>query len=340
MKKHLIAAAVVSAFAAPAMAQNVTVYGVLDVGYNYTDTDVTGGNSSVVDNSLVTSRIGLRGSEDLGGGLKADFQIEGTFHPSYGELGTNTADTNGTKLFDREAWVGVSGNFGAIRIGRSDITDSQNIDAKVSQMGNLGLIAASNSNNAAKMVRYSTPTFNGFSAQVGYASPNNSTTSAGVVENTEGSVQSIYLSYEAGPLGIYLGQDELKVNATTDQTQNTFGVKYDFGVASVGLVYGSKDNVLTSSATAYTRGANGKDLDMTVLSVAVPLANGFKLHGAYEKQDLDGSVDQADFKAYTFAVTKSLSKRTSAYAAFVSTDKDLSTQNDAKAYTVGVTHSF
>lgn len=338
MKKHLIAAAVVSAFAAPAMAQNVSVYGVLDVGYNYTDTDVTGGNSALNENSLVTSRLGFRGSEDLGGGLKAEFQLEGKLQPTNGELGKTSGETSGSNLFDRESWVGLAGNFGAVRVGRSDVTDVHNIDSKVSQLGNLGLIST-NSGDLAKTIRYSTPSFKGFSAQIGYASPDSRTTS-GTAENTINSVSSVYLAYEAGPLGLYIGQDEKKISATLDQKQTTIGAKYDFGMASVGLVYGSRDNAAASSSTAYTTSATGKDLDMTVLSVAVPLSNGYKLHAAYESQDLDGSDAAADFSSVTLAVTKSLSKRTSLYAAFISTDKDLNTENDSKSYTVGVVHSF
>ena len=341
MKKHLIAAGVVAAFAAPAMAQNVSVYGIIDMAYTYTDTDTSGGNSGLTDGNIATSRLGFRGSEDLGGGLKAEFQLEGKLQTSYGEIGNKASElgtATGNNVFDREAWVGLAGGFGAIRIGRTDITDIDNIDSKVSQAGNLGLIANSRAADQAKSIRYTTPTFNGISAQIGYASPNTATTS-GVVENTFGSTESLYVQYENGPLGIYAGYNKQKTNATLDEKETTVGAKYNFGVASVGLVYSSRDNQ-QGTATSYSAVAAGKDLDMYVLSVAVPLQQGFTLHGLYESQDLDGSDAQADAKFMTLAVTKALSKRTSLYAAFVNTDKDLSTEKDSKSYSVGITHSF
>jgi len=80
MKKHIIAAAVAAAVAVPAMAQNVSVYGVLDTGYGDFTRKVNGvadGSKKAISyNGIATSRFGLRGTEDLGGGMKASFVVE------------------------------------------------------------------------------------------------------------------------------------------------------------------------------------------------------------------------------------------------------------------------
>lgn len=326
MKKHLIAAAVAAAVAVPAMAQNVTMYGILDVNWTALDTDGVGTNSAMGSSALATSRFGVRGSEDLGGGLKAEFQLEGTLLPETGTLGktTTSGTTESVSNFDREAWVGLAGGFGAARFGTSDVTNANNIDSRVSQMGDLGLISELGTDQK-KVVRYTTPKFGNFQAEIGTASPNATTAN----ENTKDRVTAFFGSYEAGALGAYVGHEIKKIDSSYDQKQTTLGVKYDFGVASAGLVYATRDGA--------TSGAN--DFDQWVISAAMPLSNGYKLHAGYETLSTDNAETTADFKAYTLAVTKSLSKRTSLYAAFIDKDFDTTTA-DSKQYTVGVLHTF
>lgn len=124
MKKHLIAAAVAAAVAAPAMAQNVSVYGILDLGYSQRTVDAGAGNATGVDTKtkqiggsagLSSSRLGFRGTEDIGGGLKANFVLE------MGVTSDNSSTPfSSTASGTRAAWAGLSGNFGEIRIGRQN----------------------------------------------------------------------------------------------------------------------------------------------------------------------------------------------------------------------------
>jgi len=112
MKKSLIAFAVLSAFASAASAQSsVVLYGIIDVGTAYTTSQTaTGGNKSSMDkNNLSSSRWGFKGSEDLGNGLKANFQLESSLAVDTGVAGS---------LFDRNATIGMSGSFGKIDAGR------------------------------------------------------------------------------------------------------------------------------------------------------------------------------------------------------------------------------
>jgi predicted porin len=112
MKKSLIAFAVLSAFASAASAQSsVVLYGIIDLGTTYaSNQNATGGSKSSLDaSSLSSSRWGFKGSEDLGNGLKANFQLESSLNADTGVAGS---------LFDRNATVGMSGSFGNVNAGR------------------------------------------------------------------------------------------------------------------------------------------------------------------------------------------------------------------------------
>ncbi|HEY4074897.1 MAG TPA: porin, partial [Herbaspirillum sp.] len=122
MKKSLLALAVLGSFAAAAQAQtSVTIYGVVDAGVFYQNHAAPAGSST--NNSLFTvgsgglsgSRLGFKGSEDLGGGLKANFQLEMGFNTDAGTVGQSDA---GSMLFGRTSTVGLSGNFGSVNVGR------------------------------------------------------------------------------------------------------------------------------------------------------------------------------------------------------------------------------
>ncbi|MEX4002549.1 porin [Paraburkholderia sp. EG285A] len=115
MKGHnVIAASILAAFAAPAMAQSsVTLYGVIDEGFDFTN-NVRGSKVYELQSGYVQgSRWGLKGAEDLGGGLKAVFQLENGFNVNNGKLG------QGGLMFGRQAYVGVaSDTYGTVTLGR------------------------------------------------------------------------------------------------------------------------------------------------------------------------------------------------------------------------------
>jgi predicted porin len=349
MKKLLIATAALAMVAGTAQAQSsVTVYGVMDIQWASQE-NASGSDSAAVAGSLATSRLGFRGTEDLGGGLKANFTLEAQLDPSRGIVGSDaTSITPATskvagQTFNRESQVElISAQFGSIRIGTTDVTDTANIDAITSQAGNMALIQATRSNNAEKSVRYTTPTFNGVSVQIGNASAQNSAASA---ETTASSVYSAFIKYEAGKLGLYAGQDQTKVDATYDRKQMVYGAKYDFGVATVGATYSTLEGSEKSTK-------DSGELKQTRFSVAAPVAalgSGVKAHAVYFKDEgtstsvITGNSLLATVKpseGYKLALTKGFSKRTTGYVGYVSTDFELSTEKDTKQYVVGVAHSF
>jgi predicted porin len=344
MKKSLLALAALSAFATAAQAQSsVSIYGILDV--NYSSIDTTEANTVQAKDGLATSRLGFRGTEDLGGGLKAEFQLESQLDLGAGTTGSGTFNPTGSttataKTFNRESWVGLnSGSYGAVRLGTTDVTDTVNIDAIVSQAGNFALTASTWGNNNQKVVRYSTPTFNGISAQVGYS--NGDTTSS--AETTANTVTSAFVKYEAGKLGLYAGQETKKIDNTYEQDVQVLGAKYDFGFMSVGAVY--------TVAEATTQSTN--ELKQTRVSVAAPVAalgKGVKAHAVYFKDssDADANITIAGTTAtkasdgYKLALTKAFSPRTTGYVAFVDQEYSLAANSasDAKSYLVGINHKF
>ncbi|MBP6998627.1 MAG: porin, partial [Tepidiphilus sp.] len=122
MQKKLIALAVAGLVSAPVFAQsNIQIYGVADAYMKYGD--FMGDDAMGVDSGgLAGSRIGFRGEEDLGSGLKAVFVLEQGINidsgKSTGMTGDDDKNNNGDQTFTRQAYVGLKGNFGQVALGR------------------------------------------------------------------------------------------------------------------------------------------------------------------------------------------------------------------------------
>jgi general bacterial porin, GBP family len=363
MKKSLIALAVLSTIAGSAAAQSsVTVYGNVDMNFGSSE-DATGRlNSGMGESGLSTSRIGFKGVEDLGGGLKAEFQLESRLDATTGKLGSNTststftgtsstavgtvtgtnaytpagtvATTTTNTVFNREAWVGLSSaKLGSIRLGTTDITGAQGLDSTVGQAGNFSDAASNLGTDVAKTVRYTTPTFAGLSAQVGYS--NADSTQTAEVQNNR--LTSAYVQYEAGNFGVYAGKVEKQISATYDQKETTYGAKYNFGFAAVGAYRSVRD-----AATEADVSSKG-DFTQTIFSVSAPVAvlgAGVTAHGVYYKNEYDVANLTGDVDGYKLALSKAFSKRTTGYIAHVNQSTNNTTDKDAKTFLVGVNHAF
>src|SRR3569833_204250 len=180
MKKTLLLLAVLGAFTGTASAQtNVTIYGLLDAGVHYRDNGADTNNKTWgVDSGQASgSRLGFRGTEDLGGGLAAIFTLESGVNVDDGTLGqgiTGSANSPAlTRLFGRQAFVGLSGNFGAVKFGRQYAP----IRVAVESVDPFGVSGAGNAANFFNVhgertdntVNYSTANFGGFSGQAAYS---------------------------------------------------------------------------------------------------------------------------------------------------------------------------
>ncbi|PTB20562.1 porin [Trinickia symbiotica] len=202
MKKTLIALAVTSAVSVPAFAQNsVTLYGIIDLGIDYVNN--VGGHAQWAERSGIVqgSRWGLKGSEDLGGGTKAIFQLENGFNAANGKL------AQGGREFGRQAYVGLTNSsFGTLTLGRQydPVVDMAQATTFNGQWGAYFSHPADidNTDNGFRInnaVKYVSPSFYGLQAEGMYAFggqagqfSNNSTIGGG-------------LSYTGGPLYIGAG---------------------------------------------------------------------------------------------------------------------------------------
>jgi predicted porin len=354
MKKLLIATAAMAVVAGAQAQSSVTVYGGLDV--SYTSTSINNGGASTIqgDSALYSSRLGFKGTEDLGGGLKAEFALEApvaTTTGGTGAAGTQSSATSTTvpaaTTFSRAAWVGLtSDKFGSIKLGRMDMTYAEGLDSTVGQMGNLSNVVENLGTDQSKTVQYTTPTFAGFNAQIAYANESKaetfpSATTQVVGEETNGRLTSAAVSYKFGNLTAIAGQTTKKVSVTQDQKETSYGASYNFGVATVGASYTSVDGTTV-----------GTDAKMTRVSVSAPVAalgSGVTAHAVYfkDKTTADDTVTISEKKVnsvdgYKLALTKAFSKRTTGYVAYVDQSDAAagSTEYDAKAYSVGIVHTF
>ena len=117
MKKIIALAAAIAACGAAQAQTNVTLYGLLDAAVDYNTTVDTAGHSRTwmpsLGGGMFPSRLGFRGSEELGNGLKAIFTLETGIYTDTGATG------QGNRLFGRQAWVGLAGRWGQLTLGRN-----------------------------------------------------------------------------------------------------------------------------------------------------------------------------------------------------------------------------
>jgi len=340
MKKLALAVAI-SAMSISAMAQNVTVYGVIDNSFQKYDADGTT-VSRVQANALTTSRLGFRGTENLGDGLQAEFQLEGVLDTTSGTLGSATTN----QLFNREAWVGLSGSFGAIRMGRTDVTNAQDIDTFTSQAYNFGFFPIDGTAGVEQgadqpnVIRYTTPKFGNFQAQVGYASANGNN----AVTDTVGDQLSYFVRYDQDRLRVMAGYQKTDGVGVAQKDFTSVGASYDFGAFSAGLAHATGDNSATADVTS----------KVTVASVKVPLPNQLEIIGSYSASENGSFAADNKGRGYLVGVVKKLSKRTMVYTAYSTVDNDTNAKMrvfgattapatgglDPKSYTVGISHTF
>lgn len=324
MKKLALVAALSAVCAGSAFAQSsVTLYGRINTSVEFQDNGQT--DRTVMENNA--SRWGLRGEEDLGGGLKGFFMLETGF-------GSDTGA--GTGGFNREAFVGLkSDSFGQVKLGRItsalyystlDWIGFFNHDTGTSAEDKLyGLNFTSN--NA---VEYTTPVFlGGFTAAL--------TANAG-----EGSGPKTYegvLSYDAGALHAGAGYSKTELNGDDVVEGASVAGAYTFGDFTLGLAYEYNDSATLGKRNHYH--ATGM---YTMGASEFHLALGY----ADEWDDLDNS----DAKQYTVGYNYNFSKRTKVYAFYTANDNGSVAYGDGysslpvltdetwSSFGVGIRHNF
>ncbi len=355
MKRTLIAAAAVLAAGTAFAQSSVTLYGRVNTSVEYQK--ASSGNKTVLENNA--SRWGIRGTEDIGGGLKGLFVLESGFNSDNGGL-------TRSGLFDREAWVGLQGNFGRVRLGNlgataayyaiADYISMHNHDTGTSGDAlylfgggsNSGIVGASpvNLRNA---IAYNTPSFGGLVVEGQF----------GLKETVTGgkNVGVVAANYDRGPL--HLGASFVKGPGTvtgsvvpapaTETDAKEYGLRalYELGAFTVGAYYVCNDIDTTTAgklkrdayrvAGMYSFGANE-------LHVNVGFADNIK-----------GVAGDTSAIQYTVGYNYNLSKRTKlyafytkvdnktgiAYSPFVNTSTNtVNAGSDPSAVAIGVRHNF
>ena len=368
MKKSLIALAVLAASGAAMAQSSVTLYGIADVFLGSASVDKGDGHGSLTQNVLNSGgvngdRWGMKGSEDLGGGLKTNFDLESGFNIDSGAAG------QGGLLFGRQAWVGLSGDFGAVQFGRmstavynvsgtsdavldSALAPLQNI-GRVNDQGNAQALAGATGNTLRfnNALSYSTPTFGGFNATVQYALGENKTNST-----SADSAIGLNATYANGPVGVQMayqvesckgavntdGSAACATGATSDRKFTLLGAEYNFGVAVLKGSYGRATNIA---------GRDGASSNEYQIGVDVPVSSTLVLTASYAKAD-DNSTQSAvvnaagtgdaSRKGYGLGAQYILSKRTYIYGGYEADKQTQSNVADYKhsVFAIGLNHKF
>lgn len=339
MNKKIFALAIISAASAASAQSSLALYGVVDASVESVKGDKT--VTRVSSDNLASSRFGLKGTEDLGGGLKALFNVEAS-------LKTDTGVADSTRFFGRQAWVGVSGGFGELRLGRTDssigaLVGSSSIlgaqeydDFKIT-----GTWAGGTYRRVDNAVTYVMPKLvEGLSAQVQYATNGLGSEVAG---DKTGRLYGLNTQYTSGAFGAGLGYLYAKADAAGDKRNKARLVylSYDFGAAKLTGYY----NRDSSSDTLF------KSRRLWGARIDVPLASAFNLQASVSRAEK--SPDEANDKATIIALKGiySLSKRTSVYALATTVSNDdnvgygvggaaTSSGERSSGLAVGVSHKF
>ncbi|MCA8091678.1 porin [Burkholderia anthina] len=337
MKKSLLALVALGAFAGAAHAQSsVTLYGIIDEGFIFNNNAKGGHLYGLSSGVLQGSRFGLRGTEDLGGGLKAIFALENGFDVNSGKLG------QGGLMFGRQAYVGLSSQIGTVTLGRQ-------YDSVVDFVGPLeagdqwgGYIAAhpgdlDNFNNAYRVnnaVKFTSQTYGGFSFGGLYSFGGQ----AGQFSKNQ--VWSLGAGYNNGPLVLGVGYLNARTpgnfggmfnngssaattavsspvygayanNANTYQVIGAGGA-YTFGAATIGATYsnikfkGFSAGQFVNQTATFNNGEINFKYQLTpalILGAAYDYTQGSKIDGASAAKYHQGSAGIDYF----------LSKRTDVY---------------------------
>lgn len=303
--KHLIALSA-ALVAGSAFAQTTTeIYGRLNLSLERQD--VAGTTDTVVqDNS---SRIGFRGTEDLGGGLKVGFVIEHGFS-------ADTGTAAGT-FWGRESTLSLSGSFGTLRLGNmpaseayfatADYVSMHNHDTGTSSDALYGFVAVGALQNT---IAYTSPTVNGLRFDVQYGLKETSKTD---------NPMSMAVNYDAGPMHLGFGYEDYNGNKST-----ALRALYEMGAITVGGYYekGSGDTRYNNFRVA-----------------AMYAAGAAEYHVNYGNRGNTNGVSDTGATQFTLGYNYNMSKRTKLYAFYTRLDTDVA-GIDFNSLAVGVRHNF
>ncbi len=338
MKKTLIALAVLAVSGAAMAQSSVTLYGKIDIELaSKKTTDATGATvdkgAKLDSQGLSGNRWGLKGTEDLGGGLKTVFQLEQGFNIDDGSASAAALQ------FRRQAYVGFNGNFGTVTFGRQ-YTPVDNLLGSIDPQGNVvssvyagvlgynltgGELSGGRVDNS---IFYQSPTFNGFNAQAMY----------GLGENKTATTSSTYyagigLSYAAVPFGVQFAADQLTAAAGGSTKTWWLGAQYDLSVAKLFVALNGGTTVTDDTDKTYALGA----------TFPITAALSGQVAYAHGTTKMNGATNEGTNKGFGAILDYSLSKRTDVYAEFrnlTTTAAGATADATDKRFGIGLRHAF
>ncbi|THF57649.1 porin [Pseudothauera rhizosphaerae] len=343
MQKKLIALAVAGLVSAPAFAQsNVTIYGVVDIGVDHRSGSDTYDSRTALDSGLQSgSRIGFRGVEDLGNGLKASFVLEQSIKADLGEGSGYT----------RQSFLALSGGFGTVALGRQETPQHRFVDAidpfGGGTVGQANGVYAKTADRLNNVFAYVTPDFGGFSLTAAYTL-NGTADESAITKgqpDTDLEVFALHPVYKNGPLHVGLNYIHTEAEAATgDRESDTWelGAAYDFGAVRLSALYGEID---------YDNDANyGDDTrKQWMVGASVPVGSAGKFAVSYVTAEFD-DLDR-EGKQIAVGYFHDLSKRTNLYVAYAKRSDEILFKTSGsgavdngtgyeKGFNLGIRHKF
>jgi predicted porin len=332
--KKLIALAVAALASGAAFAQsNVQIYGVVDVGFSHRGDNVQDGvkSQNAIDSGISSgSRLGFKGTEELGDNLKAVFTLEA------GYLSDTGSHTQGGRLFGRQIFAGLSGNFGTAIAGRlytphylfmttidpftgGTVGQYRNVFAAGVTTGGENLFDPVRVDNT---VAYVSPDFSGFNVTVAYS--NNAILQEDSAGNqSDNRVFAILPRYTKGPVdaGISFHRIKSKEGDAIKITNWTAGGTYDFGVVKLAAFY---DENKWNDAL----GNDGDDRKLKgwLLGVTAPFGK-HAVRASYTQSKFSWDDDSGKSRQWALGYLYAFSKRTNLYASLADIHNDKARKN-------------
>lgn len=355
-RRRCLAAALLAATGTPALAQDaVTVYGMVDMAMVQEAGGSAGKVTKLTSGVGAGSRLGFRGSEDLGGGTSAIFLMESGFQADTGAMG------QGGLLFGRQIYVGLQGRLGTVTIGRqytphymTTVMADPFGSGYVGDSKNMLAVTGNSFSRMDNTVKYVSPTMHGVFLELVAAAGETA------ADRESGRQLGMALDYSAGPLRLRFGYHDR--NNDTDTLRNTENARnaivaavYDFGILKAHASYG-RNRGLNSSvwrnndnpygyAAAPVASTDSKD---ALLGLTMPFGQ-HALMASWIHKDDRGARNQ-DASQFALGYRYVLSRRTELHASWSRIDNRngasytvgsaIESGTGDRATSVGIRHSF
>jgi predicted porin len=342
---------------------DVKVYGALDMSFGSFETAHAQNNSNrvtaVSSGSMMTSFLGFGGSEDLGGGLKAEFALE-TFIA--GDTGA-TLGNNAGQFWGRASNVALSGGFGKVAIGQYDnplfttgytynpFGSSMTFSPTMRHFGYIGQTAGIPNSGVGfdtgwvNSLTYESPNLGGFTG-IAQFTPKETTSAVAEAKNS----YALAGAYNAGPFSAMLtyvrgGKNTTGLGYVADEKVTNLGISYDFGVVKAFGQYtyikeAATAAIVVSPSLTVPLGTDNKS-KIYQLGVSVPVGASGAILASYGELKNETAITAKD-RVFSLGYDHNLSKRTDVYAVFMNNQQSANTGNveSGQSFAVGIKHNF